>query len=322
VIRYVIRRLLIIPPALLIIHFLGFTYAHIARPIRAARTPYVRELVDPTPVWEAYTNHIKNIFTGDLGLIPGGQGQFWEALLRTTAASVGLLAVALSVSIILGIFIGSRAVRTNPPRIARWLTVFTSFGLAIPSFYLGSLFILAMVFYVLWMGPGSDAPLPTKGFGWDKHLVFPAIALALHPTVVIAQVVAESFSGEMRKRYVVAARSFGHTWSNIRWRQVLFNVLAVIILTIAGAFRLLVGELIVVEWLFNWPGLGDLLASALVPGTLSSSLGSTPLFMNPPVVAAVVTIFAAMFLLADLLASVAVRIIDPRLKPSQEGQSG
>ena len=176
-----------------------------------------------------------------------------------------------------------------------------------------------MVFYVLWMGPGSEAPLPTKGFGWDSHLVFPVIALASHPTVVIAQVVSESFSSEMNQRYVIAARSFGHSWSNIRWHQVLFNVMATIILTIAGSFRLLVGELLVVEWLFNWPGLGNLLASALVPGTLSSNLGSTPLFLNPPVVAAVITIFAAMFLLTDMFASVAVRVVDPRLKPSQEG---
>ena len=315
-IRYILRRLLIIPPALLIIHFLGFAYAHIARPIRAARTPYVRELVDPTPVWQAYVQHIQNIFSGNLGLMPGGQGAFGEALLRTTMASLGLLALALVVSVLLGIFLGSRAVRTNPPRIPRWLSLFTSFGLAIPSFYLGSLCIIAMVFYILWRGPGSEAPLPTDGFGWDKHLVFPVIALALHPTVIIAQVVAESFSSEMRKRYVVAARSFGHTWSNIRWHQVLSNVLATIILTIASSFRLLVGELIVVEWLFNWPGLGKLLASALVPGTLSSSLGSTLLFLNPPVVAAVVTIIAAMFLIADLIASVLVRVIDPRLRPS------
>jgi peptide/nickel transport system permease protein len=316
VIRYTIRRLLIIPPALVIIHFLGFAYAHIARPIRAARTPYVRELVDPTPVWQAYAQHIENTFSGNLGLMPGGQGDFWETLTRTITASVGLLAIALVISVFLGIIIGSYAVKTNPPRIARWLTVFTSFGLAIPSFYLGSLCILAMVFYVIWLGPEVDPLIPLRGFGWDLHLIFPVLALALHPTVVIAQVVAESFSGEMNKRYVIAARSFGHTWGNIRWRQVLFNVLATIILTIAGSFRLLVGELIVVEWLFNWPGLGKLLASALVPGTLSSSLGSTPLFLNPPVVAAVVTIFAAMFLLADLLASVLVRVVDPRLKPS------
>jgi ABC-type dipeptide/oligopeptide/nickel transport system permease component len=187
-----------------------------------------------------------------------------------------------------------------------------------PSFYLGSLCILAMVFYVLWRGPGAEAPLPTTGFGWDKHLVFPVLALALRPTVQIAQMVAELFSNELGKQYVIAARSFGHTWRDIRWRQVMFNILSPIILTITGSFRLLVSELIVVEWLFNWPGLGTLLASTLVPGTLSVSLGSTPLFLNSQVVAALVTIIAAMFLAADLVASIAVRVIDPPLRPTQE----
>jgi peptide/nickel transport system permease protein len=317
-IQYIFRRLLVIPPALLVIHFLGFAYAHVARPIRAARTPYVRELVDPTPVWAAYGQHMQDIVSGNLGTMPGGQGEFGEALLRTTTASLGLLILALAASVLIGVVIGLQSVRAQPPKKSRGLVLFSTLGLAMPSFYLGSLCILAMVFYILWKGAGTEAPFPTKGFGWDKHLVFPVLALSLRPTVQIAQMVAELFSGELSKRYVVAARSFGHSWRSIRWRQVMFNILAPIILTISGSFRLLVGELIVVEWLFNWPGLGNLLASTLVPGTLSTALGSTPLFLNPQVVAALVTIIAILFLSADLVASIAVRVIDPRLRPSQE----
>jgi peptide/nickel transport system permease protein len=318
--RYILRRLFIIPPALLLIHFLGFAYAHVARPIRAARTPYVRELVDPTPVWDVYPQHIQDIVTGNLGQMPGGKGEYAETLLRATTASGGLLVLALVVSVAIGLTIGLFAVRTDRPGKSRGLFVFSTLGLAMPSFYLGSLCILSMVYYVIWRGPGSEAPLPIKGFGWDEHLVIPVLALALRPTVQIAQMVADLFSNELGKQYVVATRSFGHTWQNIRWRQVMFNILAPIILTITASFRLLVGELIVVEWLFNWPGLGNLLASTLVPGTLSSSLGSTPLFLNPQVVAALVTIIAALFLVADLVASVAVRVIDPRLRPSKGEQ--
>lgn len=320
-IRYIFRRLLILFPSLFVIHFLGFTYAHVARPIRAARTPYVRELVDPTPVWDVYTQHLRDIAAGDLGQMPGGQGDFVEALVSATKASGGLLLLALLISVVLGLLIGLGAVRNEPPRKSRLLVLFATLGLAMPSFYLGSLFVIAMVFYVLWQGPGSTAPLPSTGFGWDKHLVFPVIALAFRPTVQIAQVVAELYTNELGKRYVVAARSFGHTWRDIRWRQVMYNILSPIILTITGSFRLLVGELIVVEWLFNWPGLGKLLASTLVPGTLSTSLGSTPLFLNPQVVGALVTIIAAMFLVTDLFASISVRVVDPRLHPSQEGRS-
>ena len=316
-IRFLLRRLLIIPPVLILLHFLGFAYAHVARPIRAARTPYLRELIETTPLWDAYRQHVQDIFSGQLGQMPGSSGGFGERLLSATQASLGLLAIALLISVILGFLLGVAAVRTQPPGVRRWLTPLSTLGLAMPSFYLGSLGILAMVFYVLWRGPGSDAPLPIKGFAWDKHLVMPVIALSLRPMVQIAQVIAALLAGELGKQYVTAARSFGHTWRSIRWRQAMRNVLAPILMTVAASLRQMVSELVVVEWLFSWNGLGLLLASALVPGTLSSDIGATPLFLSPPVVAAIVTVIGLLFMVVDLISSVAVRIIDPRLRPHE-----
>jgi peptide/nickel transport system permease protein len=129
--------------------------------------------------------------------------------------------------------------------------------------------------------------------------------------------------GELGKQYIIAARSFGHTWHDIRWRQAMRNIIAAVILTIARTFRMLVGELVVVEWLFNWPGLGKLLASTLVPGRLSTNLGASRMFLDPPTVAFDLLIIGALFLLTDLIASVLVRILDPRLKVQDEiTQSG
>ena len=316
-IRFLLRRLLIIPPVLILLHFLGFAYAHFARPIRAARTPYLRELIETTPLWDAYRQHVQDIFGGQLGQMPGSSGEFGERLLSATQASLGLLAIALLISVILGFLLGVAAVRTQPPGVRRWLTPLSTLGLAMPSFYLGSLGILAIVFYVLWRGPGSDAPLPIKGFAWDKHLVMPVIALSLRPMVQVAQVIAGLLAGELGKQYVTAARSFGHTWRSIRWRQAMRNVLAPILMTVAASLRQMVSELVVVEWLFGWTGLGLLLASALVPGTLSSDIGATPLFLSPPVVATIVTVIGLLFMVVDLISSLAVRIIDPRLRPHE-----
>jgi ABC-type dipeptide/oligopeptide/nickel transport system permease component len=91
------------------------------------------------------------------------------------------------------------------------------------------------------------------------------------------------------------------------------NVVAPVILTIAGLQRFLVGELIMIEWLFRWPGLGRILGWTLVPAQLTSSRGS-PLFLNPPVMATVLTLIAALFLLTDFFAAVSVRYLDPRLR--------
>jgi peptide/nickel transport system permease protein len=187
-----------------------------------------------------------------------------------------------------------------------------------PSFYVGSLSILAVVYLAMSQGSNSEPPFPIRGYGWDNHLILPVIALMLRPTVQIAQATAGLLAGELGKQYVIAARSFGHTWRDIRWRQAMRNNLAAIILSIAGSFRLLMGELVVVEWLFSWPGLGKLLASTLVPGLLSTNLGTSALFLDPLTVAAAITIIGTIFLIIDLIASVLVRVIDPRLRSQGE----
>jgi ABC-type dipeptide/oligopeptide/nickel transport system permease component len=320
--RFILRRLAILPFALILIHFLGFTYAYVARPIRAARTPYLRQEVEnPLPLLETYKQQIEDIFNGSL-LQPHEKGpQFGslaDDLSQGLVASLGLLTIALLCSILFGLVLGFLAVRNQPPGVRDWLTPVSTIGLAMPSFYIGSLSILGIVYYAMVTGPTSQSPFPIHGFGWDNHLVMPVLALMLRPMVQIAQVTANLLSGELGKQYIIAARSFGHTWHDIRWRQAMRNIISSVVLSIASTYRLLVGELVVVEWLFEWPGLGRMLASTLVPGRLSSNLGATHFFLDPTIVAFDIAIFGALFLLVDLLASVLVRIVDPRLRAQDE----
>jgi peptide/nickel transport system permease protein len=311
--RFMLRRLAIIPIALLLVHLLGFAYAHIAGPIRASRTPYIFVQPDAPPLVPTYRDYLEQVLRLDFGTVPGSEELLAKVIWNATTASLGLLLLTLVFSVLIGLFLGFRAVKINPPRTAQWLTLFSTAGLAMPSFFIGTLFVVASISYVMWKGPGAAAPFPVRGFGWDIHVVLPTLALMLLPTVRIARVTSGLLVDELGKEYVLAARSLGHTWRAVRDRLALRNILAAVILTIAGSFRLLVGELILVEWLFQWPGLGRLLGWTLVPPLLSSSAGS-PLFLNPPVVAAVVTVLAALFLLTDFTAAVLARAVDPRLR--------
>jgi peptide/nickel transport system permease protein len=318
--RFILRRLVFIPIVLALVNFLGFTYAHYARPLRAARTPFggSPEVGPLLPAYQAYLADLLNMNFGIELAVPGGARSnvavtLGETLSRALGASLGLMALALLLSVLVGFLLGFRAVRNDPPGVARWLALLSTVGLAMPSFYIGSLFIFGLVFYVLWRGPGTEMPLPLDGFGWDNHLILPILALMARPTVQLAHVTAGLLSGELGKQYVVAARSLGYTWRSIRVQYALRNVIAPVILTVAGLLRLLVGELVLIEWLFKWPGLGRLLAWTLVPAQLTSSQGS-PLFLNTQVMAAVLTLIAALFLLSDFIAAILVRIFDPRLR--------
>ena len=321
--KFVIQRLMIIPLLLLLVNFLGFAYAHYARPIRAARTPYV-QAEEAGPLIPAYVDYLQTLINLDFGMevatpdnvrsnTPATLG---EMLKRATVASLGLLAISLTISVFAGLYLGFKATKNDPPDVSKWLTVSSTVGLAMPSFYIGSLLIIGLIFYLLWRGPDSEILLPLSGFGWDTHLVLPVLALMARPTFQLAQVTAGVLSAELGKQYVIAGRSLGQTWRSIRLRYALKNVITPVILTIAGLQRFLVGELIMIEWLFRWPGLGRILGWTLVPAQLTSSRGS-PLFLNPPVMATVITLIAALFLLADFIAAVTVRYLDPRLRDEE-----
>lgn len=317
---FLLRRLAILPLALALVHFLGFAYAHQVRPLRAIRNPYLASATNPTSLVSTYTEYLRDLIRFDLGSMPdpwGRQGALpvAETIFKASQASFGLLAIALALSMMAGLVLGLWAARADPPSVARWLASLSTVGLAMPTFFIGSLFFAFWFLYVLWGGPGT-VPLPLSGFGWDRHLVVPVIVLMARPVVQIAQVTAGLLAGELGAQYIVAARSLGHSWRAIRWRHALRNILAPVILTIAGSVRLLVGELIVVEWLFEWPGLGRLLAQTLIPTGIATTRAAVEriLFLDPPVVAAVLAIFAALFLLTDLMASVLVKVIDPRLR--------
>jgi ABC-type dipeptide/oligopeptide/nickel transport system permease component len=321
-IKFIARRLAILPFALLLVHFLGYSYAHLVRPMRAERNPFLAETTkDQEPLFTAYSSYWKQVFEGEFGEMKnpwkatrGGLDKLQDVIMTATKASLGLLGLALAVSIVLGVSIGVVAARFNPPSVARWMTTVSTFGMAMPSFFIGSLFFAAWFLYAMW-SPSGVLPLPLSGFGWDKHLIMPVVVLMARPTVQIAQMTAGFLVDELGSQYVVAARSVGNTWRRIRRRNAFHNILAPVILTIAGSTRWLVGELIVVEWLFDWWGLGNLLSQTLIPPAINSFAAQEGIvFLNPAVVAAVLMIFGGIFILTDLFASVLAKLFDPRLR--------
>jgi peptide/nickel transport system permease protein len=248
-VRFLIQRLLILIIALFAAHFAGFAYAH------PGGNPFEPVQGPEEPLLPMYAAYMQQLFgEGTLGTFPGSSENVGARLAMSLAASLGLLAAATVLSIIAGMALGILAARSNPPGVAGWMAPFTTFGLAMPSFYLGSLLIVGGIYYAIIGGPQAQIPLPLQGFGWDNHLVLPVLVLMFRPTVQIAQVTADLVAGELGKQYVTAARSLGYDERRIRLKLALRNAIVPVLVTIANSFRLMIGELIVVEFLFAWPG--------------------------------------------------------------------
>lgn len=306
-----VRRIIALPFILLAVYLCGFAYALIAREVNAAEMPFGAQVEAPPPVIQATLAQLGALARLDFGAPPtgGAPGGVAGVVAVATLNSLGLLAVAFTISATLGSALGLAAVKWDPPGLRRWLLPASTLSLSLPSFYVG---VLAIGF-VLRL---PAAPLPVQGFGWDLHLVLPVIALSLRPTFQLAQAIAGSMAGEAGKQYVVTARSVGNAWLAIRRRHILRNVLAPSILFLAATFRLLVAELIVVEWLFGWPGLGRLLAGILlVPtGTEPQRRLFAEFYLHPQTLGLAFAVLAALFAIADLIATAAARRSDPRLR--------
>lgn len=316
-IRSIAVRLAALPLILLLINAAAYCFAVLAQYRRAVSLVPPGEPLPPPPgLVTAYAGYAGGLVRGNLGVLPYAAGTDTVASLvfPATLASLGLLGIALLLSVAAGMLLGLGAVRRDPPGVALWLTSFATVGLATPAFYLGSLLIAGALLYVIYgPGAGTSLPIPIQGFGWDTHLILPLLVLMLLPTARIAQMSASLLAGELSKPYVIATRSFGFPWNTVVRRYALRNVLAPVIAVIAGSLRLMAGELIVVERIFGWPGLGQLVALTLAPPRVLQA-ATAPLFLHPPTIAAVLTLFATVFVLADLAATLLSRAIDPRLR--------
>lgn len=322
-IQFVLRRAFWMLILLAGVNFFSFAYAHYGRFAQRSANPIFAQTGEAEPVLPLYKQYIEGFLNGTPAQMPAMQGvSILTAVGDAAKASLGLLGIAFAVSLLIGFWLGMQSARTNPPRVSALLIPITTISLAMPGFYIGAVLITASVFYLLYSpGVQNTLPFPLNGFGWDEHLVFPVIALTFRPAVQIAQTTAILLSEEFKKMYVSAALSLGHSWRLIRTKTALQNIFAPLAQVAASSLRLLVGELILVEWLFGWPGLGRLLAFSLQPPSVATVFSAVlpPTYLHAPTVATVVTMLGIILVSADLMFSTFAHFADPRLRIGEKG---
>lgn len=211
--------------------------------------------------------------------------------------SAGLLMAALGIAVVIGVPLGASAALARRRRRAIAVIVFSTLGMSIPSFMLGMLlWVVNIQLYRLGL-----PRLPVTGFGWDKHLVMPALVLATRPLAQIAQVTYVTLSTVLGQDYIRTAQSKGLRHRVVLLRHVLRNALIPIITTLGTSLRFSLASLPVVEFFFIWPGVGLTLLQAI------------ELEMSPLVTDMTATL-GLLFLFTHLVLDAIYVLIDPRLR--------
>lgn len=245
------------------------------------------------PITIQYVRHIAGVLQGDFGFSTTYQGSPFIHIVDRIPATLALTAAAILVTIVIGVPGGILAAVYHNRLLDYGISLSVVGLLAIPNFWLG---LLMMSFLSVQMGW-----LPSFGFSGWLSLVMPTLALAARLIALVARMTRGVVLEELNKDYVRTARSKGLDGMTVMIRHVLRNALIPTVTLIGLETGYLLGGSVVVERLFAWPGIGDLMINAI--GMRDYNL-----------VQGIILMFVIGFLLINLIVEILYAIINPRIQ--------
>ncbi len=273
------------------------------------------------PLLEQYLTYMTGLLRGDLGESFRTRRPVAADLAEFLPATLELLVVSFAVYLVLSLVLGYVAARAQ----ARWTDAFvrlaTMIGTGIPVFWLGLTLQLVFFYHLGWLPldgryPIRDAPPPTVtrffvidsilALDWEalaatlRHLVLPVAAVVLSLLAVGVRLVRAALIEQYDQPYVRTLRGKGLSQSAILLRHVLRNALNPIITVTGIQFGYMISWIVLVEVIFNWPGIG------------LYAFKSFEVFDYAPVIA-LTLVATVVFAFVNLLSDLAYPIVDPRI---------
>jgi peptide/nickel transport system permease protein len=259
---------------------------------RAARSA---ELGFDRPILTQFGDYLGDLARFDFGesLWQRGRGTL-DIVEQVLPKTFQLVAAGMVLAIVLALPFGIFAATKPGTWLDRSLVTTSLLGLSVPQFWLGLILVIVFGVKLGWV--------PTAGSGTFKHLLLPAVTLALPAAGRIAMMVRSSMIDELNRQYVKTARAKGMPYHRVVGVHALRNG-TVPVLTLVGweVIRALAGYTVVVETVFNWPGLGQ---------TAMQAIQRQDLFL----LQTIVLVVAVMVVAINIAIDIAYKAVDPRIK--------
>lgn len=302
---YVVRRLLQAIPVFLGATFLVYAMVFLlpGDPIQAMAGE--RRLPEATltaiqnrynlndPFLVQYLKYLGGVFTGDLGE-SFTRRDVMSIILERLPVTIKLTVVAFVVEAVFGVLAGVLAGLRRGSFLDNLVLVSTTAVVSVPVFVLGYVAQLVIGVELRWL------PIAGVGHGWQSYLL-PGFVLAAISMAYIARLLRTSLVENLRADYVRTATSKGLRRSRVVGRHALRNSLIPVVTFLGFDLGQLMAGAIVTEGIFNMPGIGGAIFSAIQR-------------QDSPVVVGIVTFFVLVFILANLIVDLLYGVLDPRIR--------
>lgn len=252
------------------------------------------------PVWQQYLDHLSGVLTGDLGASFRDGAPVIEQIAKRLPRTLEVIVLASLIATGLGVPLGTYAAIHANSRVDGVISFFASAALSTPVFVVGSVVILIFAQQLKIMPAGGYVPFSDDPLEHFKLLLLPAGTVALALLAVITRMSRASVLEVLQRDYVRTARAKGLTRKRILRRHVVRNALIPVLTILGLEMGTLIGGTVLVEFVFNWPGLSGYLVAAVDARDY------------PEVVGIVMTV-SILFVFLNLVVDVLNAALDPRI---------
>ena len=245
-----------------------------------------------------YAHWVTRALVADMGRSYVTEQPVAAQLARRTVPTALLTTAGLILALLVAVPMGILSARRRGSPVDTIARLAALVGAAAPSYVLAYGLIILFAVKLSW--------LPALGYGSPAQVVLPAIALSLAPMAQLMRLIRASMLETLGQDYIRTARAKGLSEQVVSARHALRNALLPAIGATGVNLGYLLSGAVIVETIFTWPGLGQLMVGAA-------------LTRDYPVVQGFVTYIAVVVLLVNLVADVALRIADPRLRFGRDG---
>ncbi|MGI6050514.1 MAG: ABC transporter permease [Acetivibrionales bacterium] len=241
-----------------------------------------------------YKNYMVKFVQGDMGESLKQRGRSVSSIISSgfkVSARLGGIAIALA--LLVGVPLGSIAALNRGKWIDNLIVVFSTAGIAVPSFVIST--VLMLIFSV------KLDLLPTYGLTSWQHYIMPVIALSLYPSSYISRLMRTSMLEVLGQDYMRTARAKGLSQFKMLFKHALRNAVLPVVTYLGPLLAYTLTGSFVVEKIFTIPGLGSEFISSIINRDYTMIMGTT-IFL------------AALIITMNLLVDIAYKLIDPRIQ--------
>jgi len=304
-ISYIVRKLLLAIPVVLLATFIVFLMLHLTQgdPALALVPPRhtiadveeVREKYGLNdPLYTQYGLFLWRLLHGDMGTSVSTFTSVSGLVFQKLPMTLELMAIGLTISYSIGIPLGILSALRQNSVTDRGVMVFTLVAYAMPSFWLGILLMLLFAVKLHWLPLGGAV-------GGFASIILPTVTLGLGNSALTTRMMRSSMLEVMRMDYITQLRSRGLPEREVIFKHGFKNAVLPVITVIGLDIGWFVGGAVVVETIFSWPGIGRLVYESILRDDF-------------PAVQGCILILAMFVVAGNLIADILYAIADPRVR--------